>query len=280
MIKTRASLALIALALSIAPRAAACTIFTVVRGETVLFCGNEDQEPNSSYIVLDTNGKYGALYFATPWLQWPLVMQSGVNEKGLCYDDNWIPEEALARHPERKTPNEWIVTLLMKECATVEEVLSKIFTYDWGDSISYQIHFADATGDAVVIHPGEDGELTYTRKPKGDGRLISTNFNLEELKTGGWHCDRYETADAMLSRALGGRNVTVAAATDVLMSTHQAGWISTIYSTIFDLKAMKAYVFYESGFSSPRVLDIKAEIARAGKGSKRPLGELFQTSGK
>jgi len=47
--------------------APAYTIFTVVQGDTVLFGSNEDQTPNASFLVVDTSGKYGAVYVATPW---------------------------------------------------------------------------------------------------------------------------------------------------------------------------------------------------------------------
>ncbi len=135
----------------------ACTIVTVSNGETVLFGGNEDQTSNSSFLVVDTSGTFGVVYFATPWKQWPLVRQMGINEMGLSYDCNWIPREELTPHPERNSQSEWVVIKLMKEASTVEEVLSKIFTYNFGDSMEYQIHFADKSGNAAVIHPGADG---------------------------------------------------------------------------------------------------------------------------
>jgi len=149
------------LSLLVVPTTIACTIITASNGETVMFGGNEDQTfKNSSFLVVDTSGKFGVVYFATPWTNEPLVMQMGINEMGLSYDANWIPKEKLKPHPERKAQNEWAVTKLMKEVSTVEEVLSRIFTYNWEDSISYQVHIADKSGDAVVIHPGTNGELT------------------------------------------------------------------------------------------------------------------------
>ena len=253
--------------LSIVSKTIACTIFTVSYGETVMFGGNEDQTPKSSFLVADNSGTYGVVYFATPWKKWPLVMQMGINEMGLCYDINWIPKERLNPHPERKPQNEWAVTQLMREASTVEEVLSKTFTYNWGNSISYQIHFADKSGDAAVIHPGMDGELTYTRKSKGNGYLISTNFNLAKLDKGNWSgsysSDRYKTADKMLSTIGAQNDLTVEFIATVLKATRQRyGRLKTLYSAVYDLQKLRINLYYDCQFDSPYLLDVKKELAK------------------
>jgi len=225
------------------PTAFACTIITASNSEKVLFAGNQDQIPVESYLVVDKLGTFGVVYFATPWMSYPLVMMKGINEKGLSFDGNLLPKERLNPHSERKPQHGWrVITQLMKEVSTVEEVLSVIFTYDWGDSISYQIHFADKSGDAVIIHAGRDGDLTYSRKPKGINYLISTNFNVAKLDQGDWSCWRYRTADKMLSKIDIVNDLTVDFMTSVLKATHQNGRWKTIFSTIFDLKKLRIYL--------------------------------------
>lgn len=247
--------------LLVVPTAIACTIITASNGETVLFGGNQDQSPVSSFLVVDKRGTFGVVYFATPWIGSPLVMMKGINEMGLSYDMNWLSREKLNPHPERKPQHKWAITQLMKKASTVEEVLSTIFTYNWGDSISYQIHFADKSGDAVVIHAGTDGELTYTRKPKEIGYLISTNFNLARLDKGNWsqYCSRYKTADKMLSKMGAENDLTVEFMTSVLKATHQ---YNTLFSTVFDLQKLRIYLFYNRQFDVPYVLDVKKELAK------------------
>ena len=257
----------------------ACTIFTASNGETVMFGGNEDQTPNSSFLVVDNGGTFGVVYFATPWKEIPLVMQMGIKEKGLCYDANWIPKEKLNPHPERKSQNEWAVTQLMRGASTVEEVLSKIFTYNWGGSIDYQIHFADKSGDAAVIHPGTNGELTYTRKSKGNGYLISTNFNLAKLDKGNWSgsysSDRYKTADKMLSKIDSHNNLTVELMASVLNATHQNSDSKTLYSVVYDLQNLGIYLYYDRRFESPYILNVKEELAKTTFRRKVSLTDLI-----
>jgi len=244
------------------PPASACTIFTASKGDTVLFAGNEDQRPNEAYLIVDTSGSNGVVYIGTSWADWDMVMQTGINERGLSFDSNWIPLEALNPHPERETPREWVVTHILKECSTVEEALDTAFMFDWGESMEYQVHLADATGDAAVIHPGADGELTYTRKSEGDGNLVSTNFNLKHLGTGDYSCRRYDTASDMLFGLGSGEDLTVEFAASVLDATHQEGEVSTIYSTVYDLGEGIAYLYYDHRFDEPVILDVAAELER------------------
>jgi hypothetical protein len=268
----------------------ACTIISASNGKTVLFGGNEDQPPNSSFLVVDKSGKLGVIYFATPWRKYPLVMQMGINEMGLSYDTNWIPKEKLTPHPERNAQYEWAILTLMKDSATVEEVLSKIFTYRWGTSISYQIHFADKSGDAVVIYPGVDGELTYSKKTKGNSFLITTSFNQARREKVSWSLldfvysslfdGKYEIADKMLSKVGNENNLTVEYITSVLNATHRDWFfdtrfsIKTIYSAVYDLNKLSIYLYFSRQFDKPFILDVKKELAETELYKEVSLKEL------
>ena len=239
----------------------ACTVITAAKGSTVLFGGNEDQMPNDCFFVVDKSGPIGGVYFATPWDRHPLVMQMGINEKGLCYDVNWIPEEKLTPHPERTPQRRWAVTRLMRESSSVAEVLARIFTYNWGDAISYQVHFADRSGDAAVIHPGENGELTFTRIEKEKGYLVSTNFNLARRDKGNWSCRRYKNADKMLSTLAGDTDLTPQFMASVLQVTHQYLKYKTLYSAVYDLRNLRIYLYTDRRFGTPCVLDVNTALA-------------------
>jgi hypothetical protein len=260
--------------LSTTHKAQACTIFSASDGETVLFGGNEDQTPNTSFMVVDKRGKYGVIYFATPWQQWPLVMQMGINEKGLCYDSNAIPEEKLAPNPRGKVATEWAITELMAECSTVKEVLKRIDRYNLGGSITYQVHFADASGDAAVVHPGKAGKLDFTRKPREKGFLISTNFNLLKVKTKKSSCWRYMKAEKMLSEIQAAHGLSVESMASVLEGTHQEPPYRTLYSAVYDLRKLKIFLYYDCDFTSPVVFDLASELARVPKYEKTPLTDI------
>jgi hypothetical protein len=266
---------------------AACTIISASDGETVLFGGNEDQFPNESYLVVDKRGKLGVVYFATPWKKSPLVMQMGINEKGLCFDSNWIPTEKLTPHPERISREQM---KSIQESASVDEVLSKVFKYEFGDSMNYQIHIADKSGEAAVIYPGLDGELSFSKKDQKKGYLITTNFNharrervsrtfLDRIYTFRFDT-RYEPADTMLSRIMNENTLSVASLTSVLDEVHR-NWIfetrfslKTIYSAVYDLKALKIYLYLDSHFDKPFVISVKEELASVPVYKKVSLKDL------
>ena len=145
--------------------------------------------------------------------------------------------------------------------------------------IDYQIHFADKSGDAAVIHPGTNGELTYTRKTKGNGYLISTNFNLAKLDKGNWSSsyssDRYKTADKMLSKIGAQNDLTVEFMASVLNATHQNSASQTLYSVLYDLQNLRINLYYDRQFDSPYMLDVKKELAKTTFRRKVSLTDLI-----
>ena len=162
-----------------------CTIFTVSQGDRVFFGGNGDWiNFDSNYYWVDPGGAigYGAIYFGVP-----SNVQQGFNEKGLAYDSNGLPQAPVNVHPGRKpvygSYTRYPIQIL-RSCATVEEVIAWVQEYRWHEAMHDQMHFADATGDAVVISAGPDGKVAFTRKPPGDSFLVSTNFNLANPANG------------------------------------------------------------------------------------------------
>ena len=222
----------------------ACTIFTVSRGDVVLFGNNEDyRKPKTYYWVIPSQeGKYGGVYFGFD----DFMPQGGVNEKGLSYDINGLPEARLNSHPELPESNDWIVRVMMKKCGTVKEAIAMVKSYNWGDSLKWQIHLADATGDAVVISAGSGGELAFTRKPAGDGYLVSTNFNLANRKnTYSYPCQRYNTAARMLDALDSSQKPTVDYCRSILDAVHVEGPVSnTLYSNVIDLSSGVIYLYH------------------------------------
>lgn len=261
-----------------------CTILTATKGNTVFFASNEDQATNSSYLVIDPTGKYGVVFFATPTADSPLVMQMGINEKGLSYDINAISTEKLNPRPNAIQQKEWALVALMRESSSVNELLGKFFTYDWGNSISYQIHLADKFGDAAVIHPGEDGTLTFTRIDKSQGYLVSANFNVRDEWFNKFLPGRYKTAGNELKKLSNDESLTQEFMTSVLEKTHQeGGWINpyrSIFSVVFNLNTLDIRFYYESKFDKPYFLNVRSELAKATGKKIIPLPEVIASLNK
>lgn len=215
-------------------------MFTVSKGNQVFFGGNDDYiNPDSYYWVDPGNGKdYGAI-----WIGTPDNVQQGVNEKGLAYDANGLPRVDVNPHRERIPVigdyTSYPIRIL-HECATVAEAIAWVNSHRWHSYMHDQMQFADATGDAVIISAGADGEVALTRKSPGDGYLVSTNFNVAEPTNGyGYPCWRYDTATKRLARLLSReRALSIQDTVDVLDAIHVergGGWRSALVEATGDV---------------------------------------------
>ncbi len=253
-----------------------CTVFTISKGGQVFFGGNDDYTNPDSYYWIDPGDaqNYGAI-----WVGQPDNVQQGVNEKGLAYDANGLPRVDVNPHTEREPVSGGYTDYpvhILHECVTVEEVIDWVNTHQWHSFMHDQMHFADATGDAVIISAGPDGEVVFTRKPAGDGFLVSTNFNVAQPGNGyGYPCRRYDRATGLLAQMVRQEEeLTARDAASVLDAVHMESANSwTIESMVADLPNGIVYLYYFHQFDKPVVLDVKAEIASQRPGE--PLSALF-----
>jgi len=248
----------------------ACTIFTAVHGDTVFFGNNEDfSNPQTFYWVIPPqNGTYGAVYFGFD----DFVPQGGINEKGLAFDINALPETSLTPHPEKREFEGYEGYIILQYCATVEEAIEKLKEYNWGDTMWGQIHIADASGDAVVVSPGPDQEVSFTRIERGEGILISTNFNLASHPEGrNGICWRYDIANERLASAT---ELSVEFVRNILDDAHVEGaYLNTLYSTVYDLVMGDVYVYYFHQFDEVVHLNVEELVKK--NNEPVPLKDLF-----
>jgi hypothetical protein len=252
-----------------------CTVFTISKGDKVLFGGNDDYINPDSYYWVDPGDstKYGVI-----WIGTPDNVQQGVNEKGLAYDANGLPRVDVNPHNER-TPVTGGYSVypirIMHECATVMEVIDWINTHQWHSYMHDQMQFADASGDAVIISAGKDGEVVFTRKTPGDGFIVSTNFNVANPENGfSYPCWRYDKARELLGQLLEGQDaITTNDATNVLEAVHMEGASWTIESMAADLTSGIVYLYFYHQFDKPVVLNVKDELSNPREAG--PLSMLF-----
>ncbi len=253
-----------------------CTVFTISKGKQVFFGGNDDYITSDSYYWIDPGdaSKYGAI-----WIGQPDNVQQGVNEEGLAYDANGLPRVDVNPHAERLPVSGDYSSYpihILQECATVDEVITWVKLHQWHSYMHDQMQFADATGDAVIISAGTDGELVFTRKPRGDGFLVSSNFNVAHPANGfSYPCWRYDRAQELLGRLVNQEGqLTTRDAANVLEAVHGEGGTSwTIESLVADLPNGLVYLYYFHQFDRPVVLNVAEEIANPR--APGPLSRLF-----
>ncbi len=255
-----------------------CTIFTTTIGDRVFFGNNEDYRLWGIYawfipaqVIWTPSGShttYGAIFFGfddngDPADGYP---QGGMNDQGLCIDGNALSEYSIHDHPERDTPYCAMMAQVLWECATVEEVVSWYQTHRIGTSMPYQLHFADATGDAVVVGPGDDNEIAFTRI-QTNTCLVSTNINVADPTRDVFDCWRYSTAMLMLTAISSESALTMEACRDVLDAVHQNGLYATKYSNVFDCVSRDIYLWYDRDYTMAVTMNLDVELAAVQPGA-------------
>jgi len=253
-----------------------CSIIAISKGNSVFFGGNDDYINLDSYYWVEPgdSSKYGVI-----WIGTPDNPQQGVNEKGLAYDANGLPRFELNQHPERiPVPGEYhmFCIQIMHDCATVEEVIDWAKSHQRHPYMHDQLHFADAKGDAVIISAGGEGEIVFTRKPPGDGFLVSTNFNVaNHTNSYEYPCWRYDKAHEMLDSLLNTKDVLtireVTAVMDVVHMEKGSSW--TIETMVANLVQGTVYIYYFFQYDRPVVLNVKNELSNPREPG--PLSKLF-----
>jgi hypothetical protein len=252
-----------------------CTIFTVVEGDRVFFGNNEDWHAKDLIIGFypESSEGFGSVNFGHMDGNGNYQYEGVVNERGLAWDVNSIPKMRLKEDAEKDfhVYEDNFFYQLSKKIETVDEAIEFSRNFSFGKKFESQIHVTDRYGNAVVIGPGENGEMAYTRKTQGDGYLVSTNFNLSTPEKGPRDF-RYNLASEMLddfsseksSGYLG--KILEAVSLNTLSSF-------TLYSNVYDLGKGDIYIYYMSQYDQVVKLNIEEELSKG----KRviPLKDLF-----
>ncbi len=238
----------------------ACTIFTLVKRGIVLVGNNEDwTNPDTRmWFVAPTPKTLGVVYFGFD----DLFPQGGMNEKGLFFDANAL---APVQMPPSGRPvfQGHLIDHIMRTCGTVRQALDVLAQYDTRPWLARaQFHFADRTGDAAVVESGG----VFRRKKDF---IISTNFRMSRVPDGNWPCERFRTAEKMLTAA---NEATVEAAAAVLKAT--SGPI-TQYSNVYDLTRGVVHLYHLHNFVRSVRIDLAEELAKGARVVE--IASLFRT---
>jgi hypothetical protein len=211
--------------------------------------------------------RYGSVHFGYQVGEGANAYQSYqrvVNDQGLAWAVNSIPRTQLHPHPEKSYSyvEDGYLDAITQKAATVEDAIRMAQKFDFGDSMIVQIHIADTNGDAMVIGPGRDGEIVFTRKPAGDGFLLSTNFNLATPDKGPVDF-RWDTATSMLETLRETQALTPKFAGDILNAVHLRTLTThTLHSNVIDLENGDIYIYYMSQYDEVVKLNIAEELAK------------------
>ena len=251
-----------------------CTIFTATSGERVLFGNNEDYKSNNAYRWYIPAQNVSTTYFGIKEIYGSVFFgfdnndnsetdgweQGGMNEYGLCYDANGLPDIQLNLNPTAQFPyTTHAFAQVLWDCKTVVEVIDWFENHKWSGYLGAQFHYADKTGDAVVVGVNSTGQWVFTRI--NDNFMVSTNFDLNDVTHGSYPCQRYETATNMLRAVEYEEDLNISYCADLLYNVHQKGVYSTKYSNICDPVNLEFYFNSGEDFSVQNKYNLTAILA-------------------
>jgi hypothetical protein len=213
-----------------------CTVFVAANDQVALAGNNEDwKNPFTRlWFIPAGEGTFGQMYIGYD----DDLLQGGMNDQGLFFDTLALP--LMLEPPQTDLPDvhENVLSVLMSTCADVQCVVDYMNEHDRTLLVSAQIFFGDSSGDAVIVEP-----IEMIRK--SGAFLVSTNFLQSATPPSEIPCERFKTAQAMLTEANGEFSVDLFR--QILDATHQEGDYPTVYSNVYDLKAgiMYLYLFYD-----------------------------------
>ena len=244
----------------------ACTIFTVSDGQSVFFCGNEDNSEAFQWrIWFDpaTETRHGRVFLGFRIGNNLDVPMAGVNDQGLAIDLSAVSFSPINVSPERETVEGAIFVRWLSDCATVEDVREQLSRYNVIDlEINpNQIHVADRMGNAIVVGVDYDGELDTTEK--FDGYLVSTNFNMNDkakLEYELRHSGRYNRTATGLETLLRDSGLGVEGCRDILERVALNPGLG--YGYVVDLREGTIFLYSHDDFERTAVLDLNEELAK------------------
>ncbi|MEN6368790.1 MAG: hypothetical protein ABFD77_03710 [Thermotogota bacterium] len=242
---------------------AACTFFSYAGDGLVLFGNSEDHADSSALIwyLPSLGNEYGCLFLGFD----ADFAQGGMNTAGLAFDAATIAHTPLNDHPELPTPNPINVgEIALRRCATIEEVVALIQSYNVSYLQRAQLQFTDRSGRSVVVAPGPDGEHAFIYSEAAF--QVTTNTNVAVYPITHKNCPRHRITTRALERIVTGDSIlSIAAFAEILGSVaNLRGPSETTYSNVFDLTHGVAYIYYLHRFDRVGILDL-ASLDAAGK---------------
>ncbi len=230
----------------------ACTSFAVYSGRT-LYGMNFDYPPCEVRFVLEEH-EAGLVFIGSFWMGDHYGRTVGMNSQGLLSSCQMVsPAKAEVEQPGPEELYVWNAFYDgLQNCSCVGEVTDVIADRRLVQYPSLTLHnlYADVEGSAVVVEPGETGNviteidgpfIAMTNFPNGDFQGV----DYREVRGDGAH--RYRTAYATIEEHF--EHFDLDDAFETLEQTVQStGEYPTLYSLVFDPIAREIYIVLERDF--------------------------------
>jgi hypothetical protein len=238
----------------------ACTGFAVYADSPVYGMNFDYDKTVPVRLLIDDSGGTRAFHLAFVRGPRRVPRTAGMNEHGLFVSIQELHPmvQAGSPGPGEQCPG-GLYYQSLPEFAAVAEVEEHLETTRMVNCYGKTLHllFADPTGRAIVVEPGDDGHRVTEVE---SDRLVMTNFanclfaGADRDSIYGFGADRYRIAHDYLDEHIEGFDVA-----DGLALLESASWSATRCSMVFDPIALEIYVALEGDFS--RIYRVSVEDA-------------------
>ena len=278
------------------PRAGfSCTSLMATSEDLVLLGDCEDagashplaKGPTATYMFFlpgdPPRGELGRMHLGWLWQGKFRSFQAGMNEAGLAYSLTEIPELPMNPHPERPYVHgrDSFYDTILRNASTVDEAIAWTLRFGFS-TVWFQILYADAAGNAAILSPGLDGEMTITRRPEGSSVLVAATFNAAdpEQSIGRDSFVRYEDGKEALSNLIAAEDLSVSTFSNVVEHVSRARPYAfngsyTMYATAYDLTNRMAYTYVLGNHNEPIVIDLAEELQDTQEDRRVRITELM-----
>ena len=228
----------------------ACTGFYYSNGNIALAGNSEDWiNPFSRiWVIPAEQNKFGGVYFGFS----EGGIQGGINDQGLFYDGFATKSLKVILSKDKETYTGDLVTKVMDECRTVDEVITVFNKYNLQFMEKSMLFFGDKYGNSAII----EGDVIIRKK---DSYQLTTNFYQSKESPDSITCLRYKAAKDIMSKT---KKVDIDLIRRILSDTHKEGKYPTQYSNIYDLKNGKIYLYHFHNYENLIELDIEEELKK------------------
>ena len=250
--------------------ASACTIFSASNGDTVLVGNNEDWSHNDFSIAFypaDGQG-FGHVAFVATENYWDI--RAGMNEHGVFIDATSVRPSNVTIDPEKPFLYRHFFKEVLRTCASVNETIEFMSTYNIAETWDWQVLVADSYGESVVIVAGPDETVWYIRGNETYQLITNGNIAYPELGQSSSSALRFYEAEQQLLEM--GDNLTIENARDVLDAAHSD---YTAFSSVYDLVNRDIYIYFNHDYTKEVVFNLDEELAKGGHAFE--IHSLFHT---
>lgn len=251
--------------LSISIKANACTMYKITKNGKTIVGNNEDYlTPNNQFwYEAAENSKFGVMYMGTL----NNFAQGAINEQGLMFDGFYAPYLPINNTEGKvKISIGKAIRQVMQTMSSVEEVKSYLQTINLSSLTNSMLVFVDKSGTYLIVEGdeifiGKDPEKSFSNFYYSQTKNLD-KVNLDYFQNG------QKFIDASKSMA------TIDYCSDAMQNFAQSkSFITTQYSTVYDLNSLKIRVYLFHDYSQFIEIDLKKELKKGNH--KTMIADLF-----